>query len=239
MDEAKLNELRGYKAKLKEDCSEKAQKLMADLKDQKKSREDFFRLVEKYNKRMSAEALQYKLATIIETFDSMYLDHLPNNLSLSDDNLSILHERLISKQYIAKDTPKDVFIWIMGGTERPTSLINLEEITALALRSGFDGIDFFDAKSFFQNKLKSQRIKWIKYTSTTKEYHINKKSLLDLLCLLKVPEELLLFKHYCPIFFVDKNNNELEFNRENYRGFESSRRKSEYHNELIEIVSFL
>ena len=177
---------------------------MAVLKDQEKRKEDLNRLLEMHNKRMSAEALQYKLATIIETFDSMYLNQLSNNLSLSVDNLSTLHERLITKQYIAKDTPKDVFIWIMGGMERPTSLINLEEITAHALRSGFDEIDFFDAKLFFENKLKSQRIKWIKYTSTTKGWHTNKKSLLDLLCLLKVPVELLLSQYYCQLFLLIK-----------------------------------
>lgn len=172
----------------------------------------------------------------IETLDKMNLIQLPNNLHLSNHQLNKLYYKMIEHGYISNTTNEDIFVWYLGGSEKPSCLIDWD----LAERSSYieyDNINIHHLQLYFEKKLSDNRITWTKYTSTTHKYYFNKQALLDFMELLKVPEELWSQSNYCSKFFINERNEEIIFNRQNYKDFQISNHKSEYHNDLQEIIS--
>lgn len=169
-------------------------------------------------------------------FEKIEFRQLPNNLHLSNNQLIKLYHKMIKQGYISNKTEEDIFIWFLGGNDKPNSLIDWE-LTDQKLYVNGEEVDDSLLQSYLEQKLTDNRIIWTKYTSTTHKYHFNKQALLDFMELLKVPENLWHQKGYCSNFFINEKKEEIIFNRENYKVFKASKHQSEYHDELQEIIS--
>lgn len=219
--------------------------IISRLKNMPKEKLDEIRILfqktDEYMKIMNARYREmnrkHLLSKTVEAFHKIQLYQLPNNLNLSDKQLSILCHSLIDAGFISIDTSEDIFIWSLGGKEMPYSIIDLDLTDEEEDKFDNCNIDEYNWSFYFNEKLNENRIVWTKYTSTTNKHHVNKRALLDIMVLLKVPEHLWAQESFCSHFFIGEKGKEIVFNRENYRGFKASKHKSEYHEELTAIIS--
>jgi hypothetical protein len=93
----------------------------------------------------------------------------------------------------------------------------------------------------FIENAEAQPLKWIKSNSTTHGQIPNKKSLLDLLCLLKVPDDTIKDRKLLNSLFIFQNDKPLA--AQNYTDLTDNKGQikrpivSEYHNELEQIIN--
>lgn len=174
------------------------------------------------NKPIEQEYLKFAKLNWVSKLE---LPQLPNKHGLSNIALEHLCIKLKEKKYISSDTQNDVFVWVMGGSNKPYSIVE-----------GYSSIPDYTPPYVLDTFIVSLKIKWIKYNSRTNQYSPNKKAILDLLLQLKMPFSVWHDKQTIKTYFIDNKNEPVMFNTQNYIEFGRTKNESEYYKEIAEMI---
>lgn len=195
-------------------------------KDQQKqlitTSQELTKRLHEQNKAIEQEYLKFAKLNWVS---SLELPQLPNKHGLSNIALEHLCIKLKEKKYISSDTQNDVFVWVMGGSNKPYSIVE-----------GYSSVPSYTPPYVLDAFIESLKIKWIKYNSRTNQYNPNKKAILDLLLQLKMPFFLRHDKQTIKAYFIDKENEPIIFNTQNFKEFDKTKNKSEYHDEIAKMI---
>lgn len=159
---------------------------------------------------------------------------IPTKHNLNYRQLTFLFDQLQINGYISQKTPLDICAWLFGADEKPYNLCELYINHRQKLGNSQNHFNPFDEnfEPYVIKKIKDKPIQWIKCNSTTHEIYLNKKALLDLLNQLGVPYSYWCNKNNLKCHFVDRMNNAIIFNGQNYKEFKKTDMKSECHEEI-------